>query len=249
MKSFHIVAAAFLAVCVIIYRFSNIPVMTDFLAVMAAFLAFGAAIYTWSRLRASKEEHTVWLFLGLGLFFWLGGETLWFLLEMMTGETPFPSLADFSWALGYPLLFLALFLEHERLKVDLGVKKLVVFGAVMIIALVVTWVLLYPIAVSELPLVEKFLDLWYPLGDLALLYVILLVTFVYLGGRLGQAWLVISLGLILISIADLAFSYLLWEEIYKSGNPIDLFWLAGDTVIFVGASMYRRAYEEILEVV
>jgi len=248
MKYVYSVAAILVIVCVLIYWLNPEPRLTDMLAVVASFLAFAAVVYAWLRLRASKGESTVWLLLSAGLLLWFGGETLWFYLEVVAQEVPFPSAADVSWLLGYPVFFCAFFLEYKRLGVDLGTKKkLGTFLVVVSVGIIIVWMLLYPIAVSDdVSAVEKFLNIMYPAGDLALLYVAFLVTLVYLGGRLGQAWLLISLGFILYSLADLAFSYLQWEEIYWSGHPIDLFWLVGDAIIFVGAAMYRRAYEKLL---
>jgi hypothetical protein len=248
MKFVYSVAALFLAGTVIIYIVHPTPGLTDLLQVIASLLGFVASAYTWWRLRGSKGENTVWLLLSLGLLLWLGGETLWLYLENTLQEVPFPSVADVSWLVGYPVLFAALFFEYKRLDVDLGRKRKVsVLALVLVAAVVMIWALLYNIAVSdEVSLTEKFLDLAYPIGDLALLYVALLLSFVYLGGRLGRSWILISAGFILFSFADLAFSYLTWEELYWSGHPVDLLWIFGDICVFVGCSLYRHAYERLV---
>lgn len=246
MKLVYVIAVVFLIVCVGVYWVAPTPGVTDSLAVAAAFLAFAGALYAWLRLRTTKEG-IVWLLLVIGLLLWLGGETLWLILEAVTQEVPYPSVADVSWLLAYPVLFCALYLEYKRLDIDLGKKRFGIFLAVVAACVIMVWALLYPIAVSdEVSAVEKFLDIAYPVGDLALLYVALLVTFMYLGGRLGWAWLLISVGFILYSVADLAFSYLSWEEVYWSGHPVDLLWMIGDTIVFVGAAMYGYAYEKLV---
>lgn len=247
MKPVYVVAVAFFIVCIVVFAFVPLPTITDSLSVAGALLAFLATLFTYLKVRASKKEGTVWLLLCVGFLFWLGGEILWLVLEEMTGEPPFPSMADVSWIVAYPLLIGALYLEYRRLKVDIGVKKVAVLLAVVVVGAVLGWKLLYPIVVSDISSVEKLLDLAYPLGDLAMLSIGLLVTLVYLGGRLGRAWLVISFGFILYAIADMAFSYLTWLEVYKSGSPTDLLWMAADTIVFVGAMLYRHAYEELLE--
>lgn len=246
MKVVYVIAVVFLLCCVGVYVVAPTPGLTDFLAAAAAFLAFAGAVYAWLRLRTTKEG-IVWLLLVIGLLLWLGGETLWLILEAVTQEVPYPSVADVSWLLAYPVLFYALYLEYKRLDVDLGKKKYSIFLVVAAAGILMVWALLYPIAVSdEVSTVEKFLDIAYPIGDLALLYVALLVTAMYLGGQLGRAWLLISVGFILYAVADLAFSYLQWEEIYWSGHPVDLLWMIGDTIVFVGATMYRYAYEKLV---
>lgn len=248
MKYVYGIAAIFVVASVLIYWLYPEVWLTDLLAVVAALLSFSAAVYAWQRVRISKKEGIVWLLLCLGLLLWLGGEAIWFYLEAVLGEEPFPSAADYSWLLGYPVLFLAFLFEYKRLDVDIGLKrKLIVFLAVVVAGIIMVWALLYPIAVyPDISSVERFLDLAYPVGDLALLYVVLLVTSVYLGGRLGRAWLIISLGFVVYSLADLGFSYLQWEETYFSGHPIDLLWLIGDAIVFVGAALYRHAYEKIV---
>ncbi|MBU6997498.1 MAG: hypothetical protein HXS41_02565 [Theionarchaea archaeon] len=247
MKVVYGIAAFFLAGSVIIYAVHPSPGLTDMLAVATALLGFAASVYTWSRLRERKGESTVWALLSLGLLLWLGGETLWLYLESTLQEVPFPSVADVSWLLAYPVLFAALFLEYKRLDVDLGrARKTSIQALILVATVIMIWALLYSIAVSdEISVTEKFLDLVYPIGDLALLYVALLLSCVYLGGRLGRSWILISVGFILFSFGDLAFSYLTWEELYWSGHPVDLLWLFGDIFVFVGCSLYRHAYERL----
>lgn len=247
MKYVYGIASVFLIVSVLVYAFHPTLQITDLLAIVAAMMAFGAAAYTWLRVKIGREEGIVWLLLSIGLFLWLGGESVWFYLEAILEEEPFPSAADYLWLLGYPVLFMALFFEKRRLGVDLGPKRrLVVLFTVVVAGIIMIWAWLYPILISsEISNFERFLELAYPIGDLAILWAVLLVALVYLGGRLGRAWLVVSVGFALQSLADLAFSYMQWEEIYWSGHPIDLFWLAGYTVVFVGAALYRHAYENL----
>jgi hypothetical protein len=247
MKFVYILGCAFLVGSGIVYIVLPTPFLTDILAVAAAVLPVAAAGYTYLKVKERGKEGVVWLLLCIGLLLWLGGETLWFYLETVTQEVPYPSMADVSWLLGYPVLFAAFYMEYSRLDVDVGIKKKAgILGIVLLVLIVMTWVLLYPIAVSdEVTNVEKFLDLAYPVGDLAILYVALLVTSLYLGGRLGNAWLLICIGFILYVAADLTFSYLNWEEIYWSGNPLEVLWLIGDVIVFWGAAMYGKAYEMV----
>ncbi|MBU7013237.1 MAG: hypothetical protein HXS52_08710 [Theionarchaea archaeon] len=248
MKIEYGIAALFMAAAVVIYAVYPAPTLTDALAVIAAFLGFAASVLTWLRLREREGESTVWMLLALGLLLYLGGETLWLYLEETLQEVPFPSVADVSWLAGYPVLFAALFLEYRRLDIDLGsAKKTGILALVLIASVIMIWTLLYSIAISdEISTTEKFLDLTYPIGDMALLYAAFLLCFVYFGGRLGRSWILISVGFILFSFADLAFSYLTWEELYWSGHPVDLLWLSGDIFIFVGCSLYRHAYKRLV---
>lgn len=245
MKFIYGIGCVFLVISGIVYAVSPTPFLTDILAVAAAVLPVAAAGYTYLQVKEKGKEGTVWLLLCMGLLLWLGGETLWFWLETVTQEVPYPSVADVSWILGYPLLFFAFFLEYNRLDIDLGIKKKAgVCVLILLVLITMTWGLLYPIAVSyEVTAVEKILNLVYPVGDVALLYVGLLVTSVYLGGRLGRAWLLICIGFFVYAAADLAFSYLSWEEIYWSGNPLEILWLIGDIIVFWGAALYGKAYE------
>ncbi|MGD2250506.1 MAG: hypothetical protein PVF58_19080 [Candidatus Methanofastidiosia archaeon] len=247
MKFLYVIGCAFLVGSGIIYVVSPTPFLTDILAVAAAVLPVAAAGYTYLKVKERGKEGMVWLLLFIGLLLWLGGETLWFYLETVTQEVPYPSAADVSWLVAYPVLFAAFYREYTRLDVDVGTKKKGgILGVILLVLLIMTWALLYPIAVSdEVTIIEKVLDLAYPVGDLALLYTALLVTSVYVGGRLGNAWLLICIGFIIYAAADLSFSYMYWEEIYWSGNPLEVLWLIGDVIVFWGAAMYGKAYEMV----
>jgi len=69
------------------------------------------------------------------------------------------------------------------------------------------------------------LDVAYPVMDLALFTLSFLGFLIFFEGKLGDAWLLISLGLVLTAVADLLFSYTTLQGIYFEGHPSELLYL------------------------
>lgn len=184
--------------------------------------------------------------IGLGLF--LLGEMSWGFQEIILGiSVPFPSIADLFWLLGYVPLSLGLLSTWRQLQVGLGTAELIVIIIVAIAVFVLaSALLLVPIAVSpDATLLEKALYIGYPLEDLIIL--VPAVSLVLIFGRtpLGRPWRFICAGLVLIALADLAFAYLSWRDLYgealnRPGNLIDLIWAWGYLAIALGAVNYSR---------
>jgi uncharacterized membrane protein YhhN len=57
------------------------------------------------------------------------------------------------------------------------------------------------------------------------------ITSLFGKGMISRSWKYLSIGLILFTLADLAYSYLSWKDLYGDGNLIDLAWHAGYLII------------------
>jgi hypothetical protein len=160
---------------------------------------------------------TAWIVLTLGLGGNLLGQLALAPYQLLLGRpTPFPSVADVFFVLAYPFLTVALvaFISayHEAgfplgSVADRWLTATLVIGACLLVGSVV----LTPIAQAEAPLVEKSLNLAYPVLDFVLLVptvLLLRITLRLRGGQVGKVWLMFSLGFALLSLADILFAYL-----------------------------------------
>ncbi len=252
MTAFYLFAALFFIVSVAIHILfaedPNMIVYSDALAFITAILPVVTSLYVFSYFEKGNPEKTVWLVLCAGLILWLLGEILWFYYEVLMGADPFPSLADIMWVLGYPSLFVALLLLYKIVEVRLKTYE-VVFGIVVFIIAVAVFLLfghMIP-AEEEFTFLEKAVSLFYPVADLFLLYLALLITGLYWAGKLGYSWLLIAVGIILYVVGDLWFAYLEWMELYEelAWHPVDFTWIIGDLLVFLGAAKYRISFEEV----
>ena len=130
-------------------------------ASVAAIIA-GVVIYR-------PERPQPWLLLAAGQLLFVTGDALWTILELM-GESPFPSIADVAYLLGYPLLVVA-FLMAIQLRVRGGDRAGLLDGAILASACaLVGWVVLVrPVLDSADDPISLIVTAAYPLGDLVIL--------------------------------------------------------------------------------
>ncbi len=185
----------------------------------------------------------------LGLILWAAGEATWSFYELvLRQETPFPSFADVVWTLGYIPLVYALASQYLpiRLTIDRPRRILIVASVVLMLALTL-WLVIVPILTDPeagTP-VEMLFTLAYPVGDIILLSFGAALATAFLGGELGMAWGPIAAGIILLSIADLLFSYGTWNGLYYPDGRLNFLSSLFDT-LYISAyvvwtvGLYRR---------
>jgi len=188
------------------------------------------------------ELSFAWLCFFMGMFFWFLGELIWAIYVLVLAiEVPYPSMADVSYLVGYIPMFLALLLYLKTFRGAVTRKALASTGlTVLAVVLASSYLLLMPIFFSEGDSVTLALDVAYPVMDLALFALSFLGFLVFFEGKLGEAWLLISLGLILTAVADLLFSYTTLQGIYFEGHPSELPYLWGYLALLLGFYVHRR---------
>lgn len=193
------------------------------------------------------RERLAWTLVGCGLISWGIGESIW-RYYILTNQNPFPSFADFGYS-GLPPLILAgmLMLPSSgsgRRRLLTLLDSVISMGAMLAIG---WYLLLGDLALhsaAENPL-AKFLGLYYPTTDVALLscVVILLIRG---QGRLYQvtarrvSLIVVGLGLCFFATSDFAFNLLQNAGTYVEGTWVDLGWPLG--LITIGLAAYLRRF-------
>jgi hypothetical protein len=192
-----------------------------------------------------KRERMAWNLIGLGCLGWAIGECFW-RYYLSQGESPFPSLADLGYSSFPPLCFAGLILQpfsrSNRRQIFLALDSLVAMGALLSIA----WFLLLGSlanAANE-TFLAKFLGLYYPVADIALLSCII---FILLGGpnRFYQArarrigLLILGLGLAVFALSDFIFNFQQNLGTFVEESWVDLGWPLGMMVIGIAAYLRR----------
>jgi len=182
------------------------------------FLATGAgmALRNAQRFGAGNPIRPAWLFLGLGLAATLLGQTvLAFSQFSPSASTPFPSLADVFFLLGYPLFVAALVsfgraYEAAGFPVGTRAARWTTGGVVATVGLVAAAVVLRPIVLKAAPPLAKSLNVAYPVLDLAVFVPAVLLLRASLplrGGQVWKAWAAILAGFLFMSAGDVLFAY------------------------------------------
>ena len=199
-------------------------VFIDLLFPIINLLAAAALLFAALRSRVhSHRQALAWGVLALAQLCFTTADTLWAVLEIGLGELPFPSIADLFYLLFYPLFLLGiLLLPMRRLTPDGWLKVTLDMSIVILI-----WsFLLVPqmAAGAGDPLINQLVTLAYPVGDLLLLWVLLLLLHSIPDGKNHQPLVLIAIGVGLMIIADYIYAYQALQETYASGGWLDLCW-------------------------
>jgi hypothetical protein len=192
-----------------------------------------------------SREKLGWLLIGLGVIMWGLGDAQWRYYISM-GETPFPSTADIGYSAFPLLIFVGLLLQPPA---ESGSKRLLVLmdslismGSILAIA----WYLLLG-SLAQAPgeaNLAKFLGLYYPISDTALLSC---VVFLLMRGQ-GRTYqatarrtglLLVGLGLCFFVTSDFLFNIQNNAGTYVEATWVDMGWPLGMMTIGVAAFMRR----------
>lgn len=192
----------------------------------------------WGGLKAAIGKAV--FFIGLGIFLWGCGETIWSYYNFFLAEpAPYPSLADLGFAPSIFFYGLGAFYLSKVTGAKFGLKNKVakLFAVITVILIsIISYYVLVELArggvlvpPGETPL-KIVLDIAYPLGDfLALIIAVLIsgLSFKYMGGKYTWDIGSILLGLGVMFVADSIFSYTTTVGTFYNGNFGDLMLTTG----------------------
>jgi diguanylate cyclase (GGDEF)-like protein len=174
---------------------------------------------------ASGRLRAAWGGLAVACLSWGVGQAVWSWYELVQQtETPFPGLADVGY-LGFPIgavLALALFPANAS-RAD---RRRMTLDALMITCAIglVSWatVLGAVVEAGGTSLLGTSVSVAYPLSDIVLLVVCVLVLARARAHRAALA--LVAVGLIMMTVADSGFAYLVATGSYATGSMFDLGW-------------------------
>ena len=191
------------------------------------------------------RERLAWTLIGIGAVFWGLGEVA-YRYELAHNLTNFPAISDIGYSALPPFIFAGLLLQpssdEERGRHMVLLDSLISMGAILSIA----WFLLLG-SMAQTPNEDnlaKFLGLYYPITDMALLSC---VVFLILRGR-GHVFearsrrlglILVGLGICIFAVSD--FNYNIQNNMgtYVDGTWADLGWPLGLMLIGVAAHLRR----------
>ena len=223
------------------------PLIGAFLGGGLVLLSASNSLVTKKAERLTGNEQLSWWIMGIGIIAWGIGDSIW-RYYVSIGQTPFPSAADMGYSL-FPLAaFVALLLQPtsdiKGRRFVLMMDSLIAMGSILAIA----WFLLLG-TLAQAPgeaNLAKFLGLYYPTGDIALLSC---VIFLLLRGQshTSQAWsrrvslLCIGIGLCFFVTSDFIFNIQQNAGTYVEATWIDLGWPLGMMTIGI-AACFRSSF-------
>jgi len=175
-------------------------------------------------------------FISLGSFFWGGGSMIWSYYNLFENiSAPYPSLADIGFILSIPLWVKGIISLSRATgaRNDLkSIRRRLILLVIPVLIIIISYYLLIVIARDGILIpgpggfdVKLFLDLAYPIGDIIILSLALIIyglSFNYLGGLYKRPILTIFFGFGVMYFADFIFSYTTTMGTFYNGNLGDL---------------------------
>jgi hypothetical protein len=167
------------------------------------------------RLELDNPARPAWFLLSLGLVSTFAGQLCLAPFQLVLGETPFPTPGDIYFVLAYPFFIAALlvFLHAYReagFPIGSFAERAGLIAGVGVVAVVVAVPILKPVAATGGPLLERILNVAYPVLDLVLLVPLMLLLRIALrlrGSRAGEVWLLLLSGFVFLCAGDICFAY------------------------------------------
>ncbi len=233
------VLVAVLALVMVLARDgAHLAVANDAISLLLA--AFAAARATLAARAADGPTRLAWIFLATALATWAIGDVIWLVYDVILREPPSPSPAD--------LFYLAF-----SVLVAVGLSQLLARGTLVsrlhlaLDALTVSLCLFLLVWIFSLNRVfdtlrhhnvELTLALVTPLADVVVLSIAVLAL-ARSRRRRPVALAVITVAITLITIADVALTFLIVDGSYRTGHVIDLLW-ASAMALFAAAAVLSR---------
>jgi diguanylate cyclase (GGDEF)-like protein len=172
----------------------------------------------------------------------LFANAVWFWLEGIRHETPFPSLADVGFLGFIPTLLAGLLAlpvrrrsNPERLKLALDIATVMAGGF-----MVVWYTVLGPtVAQGATGLLVGVVSVAYPVGDLVLLFGMVAMLLRGTVESSGRSLRILIVGMLSFMIADISFGYVELREGFSGGTWPDLFWLSANLAFVLAANDQR----------
>ncbi len=198
--------------------------------ITALLIALIAALTCWYAFRTARQfapeemPGRVWLHFSRGLLLWTAAEVIWL---VYWGDVPTPSLADIPWLGGYGFLGASLLVQYRLLQgINPQQERRAMAGIVLAIAAgaaFLTWGS-HQFNPQE-PLLGLFINMVYPLADLALALMSLWMIRQFGAGRWGRPWL----ALFVFVVADAVYA---WFESAGFYDVVQSLTLIADALYF-----------------
>ena len=224
----------------------------DFIVIAAAVLAAYLAARLWRAHERGEMLSIIWGNIAVGLIVWAAGEMIWSSDQLWGGNSlPYPSMADVLWILGYLPVILAFGLRLYTLKITPNKGWQITTLAVYILIVVLSlWFIIVPIFTDSTTtkVIEKTINLLYPIGDLIVGFLALYLVQTLIGGTLFGSWGMIALGFFCAAASDLLYALAVWQGTFQV-NPAEGVDLGSFTInllyvafyVFVALGLHRQA--------
>jgi len=214
--------------------------VTDVLGILPPLAAGCVALVAGQR--SARQVQTGWRLLGLGCLCWGAGDTVWAVYEVILQQNPFPSLADVGYLSMLPLVAAGLIcLTSEQRRLAQARPTLDGLALVLSATALVWLFVLHPTYTdSGASGLEKVMSAAYPVGDMVVVYALVVALQRRTGLRDGAVLSTLLGGMLLLVAADLYFAYLTLNDTYSAISIVNVGWPYGFLFIGYAAALGAR---------
>ena len=231
-------AISFQAFITIMPSSEELNIFITSVSILNPLVASVASFVVAQRYGGSQVFGRAYLALGMGLFMMFLGESTWYYFLYFLEIEPFPSIADVFFFAFYPLSVV-----HIITNIRFFQAKMTNKSKMMLVAIPLTIIGIYSatsLQVIEEPNFEFYYGMAFVAASSIVLALALLGSFVFRGGVLGIAWVLMLLGLFFTSVGDVWYFYLETFDAYADGHPVELLWYSGYWIITYGLYKHKK---------
>ncbi len=196
--------------------------------------AFAAACNFYFALRwqhRSKTSRAAWLLIGLGCLSFALGQSTWTLYESILGiDVPFPGWADVGYLGMFPCLISGVLLLFRDVG-SVGRARILMDSAIAAGSFgALSWYFIIARLWedTEVTLIGRLISVGYPLGDIALLFISMVLIYSSSTNKaMRRSMVFILAGTLMLTFADTVFTFLSLDNAYQTGNWSDWGWSFG----------------------
>jgi signal transduction histidine kinase len=182
-----------------------------------------AAIIVGTKIHKPQASRA-WYVLAAGAGLFIVGDNAYSYRDLVLHTISFPSFVDFIYLSMYPVMIVGLAILVRRRSQERDWDS-VIDAAIITVALgLLSWVfLMAPYTKGDMGLLERLVSLAYPLGDVAMLAVVMRLAIG--GGRRPIAFWLLAGAVVPLLVADALYGYLNLEGTWHEQHPVDLGWM------------------------
>jgi diguanylate cyclase (GGDEF)-like protein len=217
--------------------------ITDGAYVPISLVATVLAVRVVRERRLDPRVRRAWRFMAAAFGCQLAANAIWFWLENVRHETPYPSLSDIGYLAFIPLICTGLLTmpvtprsrrERQRLALDALTVLVSTF-------MLIWYLVLGPTVVAGGPdPLTVAVSVAYPVGDLVIVFGVATVVMRGVGQEVARPLGVLAGALLLFVVADVYYGYVGLHAGFVGGTWPDLFWLGGNLLMGVSAHVQHR---------
>jgi len=214
--------------------------MIDLLYLLGLISCFTASFAVSKKFGSSKIFGKAYLILGLAFVSFFVGETLYLYLNML-GETPYPAIhVDLFFFMFYPLVTLYLIINIRFFRPTLSLKH-----KILLVMIFPSSVVFYSYITYSVDAIDSF-EYFY--GLIFMIFASVPLSFSILGATifnqtvLSSIWRLMTLGIVISTIADILYYSLEIIGEYDSMHPVNTLWMISYMIIFYALYKHIKTF-------